>query len=216
MELSNCRLFEHMDEAQVEHLSRHIHCRNYPKKTQIITEGDEAHCLYFVLSGRVKVYLDDDNGKEIVVNIHESGEFFGELGLLQAIPRSASVITMEDTRLGLMSDADFRQCLKEQPEFAMNLIHDLVDRLLNATETIRQLGLMDVYGRIAVTFLNLSKPQPDGTRVIEEKLTQQGIANRVGASREMVARILKDLRTGDYIEMTAGKITLKKALPHSW
>ncbi len=213
--LKSFPLFKNLSEHQLDKLSKHIHAKNYPKKTQIITEGDDSHCLYFVFSGKVKVYLDDDSGKEIIVNEHKENEIFGELGLLQGSKRTASVVTTEDTRLGIMSESDFKECLKDEPEFALNLINNLVERLVNATETIRQLGLMDVYGRIVVTFLNLSE-EADGKRIIREKLTQQSIANRVGASREMVARILKDLKVGGYISTEGGQIIIHKALPHSW
>ncbi len=216
MELASFKIFRGLPPDQLQQLSRHIHVRNYPKRTQIISEGDPAHCLYFVISGRVKVYLDDEKGKEITVNIHEGGEAFGELSVIQGIPRSASVVTMEDSRLGLMSDQDFRQCLRENPDFSANIMGDLIDRLLQATETIRRLGLMDVYGRIAVLLLTQSVEQ-NGERVMKEKLTQQSIASRVGSSREMVARILKDLKQGGYVDTDAeGHLVLKKNLPHSW
>jgi len=213
--LRNFELFKQLKQQDVEDILLHIHCRNFPKKTQIVTEGDDSHSLYFLLSGKVKIYLDDDNGKEIIVNVHQAGEFFGELGLLKSIPRTASVLTMEDCRIGIMPEADFRRCLASYPCFAMSLIENISDRLIEATETIRKLGLMDVYSRIAVTFLNLSEEE-NGIRVIHEKLTQQNIAGRVGASREMVARILKDLRSGGYIEQKEGKIYILKPLPHSW
>lgn len=214
-QLRNFELFNELEKDTVDGILSHIHTRSFPKKTQIVTEGDDSHSLYFLLDGRVKVYLDDDNGKEIIVNIHEAGEFFGELGLIKSIPRTASVLTLEDSRLGIMPESDFRRCVTNYPSFAINLIENLSTRLIEATETIRKLGLMDVYRRIAVTFLNLSE-EIDGVRVINEKLTQQNIASRVGASREMVARILKDLRAGGYISQEDNKIILHKSLPHSW
>ncbi len=216
MELSEFKLFRQLPKETIAALTKHIHVRHYQKRTQIISEGEPAHCLYFVLSGRVKVYLSDDKGKEITVNLHEEGEVFGELSVIQGITRTASVVTTDDSRLGLMSDTDFRACLRDYPEFAMNVMHDLVDRLVQATETIRRLGLMDVYGRIAVLFLTQSE-EHNGVRALKEKMTQQSIASRVGASREMVARILKDLKIGGYIDMSDdGHIVLKKTLPHSW
>jgi len=215
LQLRNFELFQQLKDEEVDDILAHIHCRSFPRKTQIVTEGDDSHSLYFLLEGRVKIYLDDDSGKEIIMNIHEAGEFFGELGLIKSIPRTASVVTLEDSRLGIMPEADFRRCLQTYPGFAMSLIENLSTRLIEATETIRKLGLMDVYRRIAVTFLNLSEEQ-DGVRVINEKLTQQNIASRVGASREMVARILKDLRAGGYISQDNHRIILHKPLPHSW
>ncbi|WP_444996685.1 Crp/Fnr family transcriptional regulator [Aliikangiella sp. IMCC44359] len=215
LQLRNFELFNNLDKDTIEDILSHIHSRSFPKKTQIVTEGDDSHSLYFLLEGRAKIYLDDDSGKEIIVNIHETGDFFGELGLIKSIPRTASVVTLEDSRLGIMPEADFRRCLACYPAFAQNLIENLSTRLIEATETIRKLGLMDVYRRIAVTFLNLSE-EVGGVRIINEKLTQQNIASRVGASREMVARILKDLRAGGYISQEDNKIIIHKALPHSW
>ncbi len=214
-QLRNFELFNHLNKEDIEDILSHIHCRSFPKKTQIVTEGDDSHSLYFVLEGRVKIYLGDDNGKEIIVNTHQAGDFFGELGLIKSIPRTASVLTLEDSRLGIMPKADFKRCLSNYPEFSMSLIENLSTRLIEATETIRKLGLMDVYRRIAVTFLTLSE-EVGGVRIIKEKLTQQNIASRVGASREMVARILKDLRAGGYITQENNQIILNKPLPHSW
>lgn len=216
MELRDFKILQGLSDADIERLVRHIHIRHYGKRTQIISEGEPAHCLYFVLSGRVKVYLDDEKGKEITVNFHEEGEVFGELSLIQGIDRTASVVTVDDCRLGLMSDIDFRQCMQDVPAFNQNIMNDLIDRLKQATEIIRRLGLMDVYGRIAVLLLNESVEQ-DGIRVMKEKLTQQNIASRVGSSREMVARILKDLRIGGYVDANDdGFLVIHKPLPHSW
>ena len=215
IELSNIDLFSSIEKDATGKILTHIHQRNFRRKTQIITEGDDSHSLYFLLDGQVKVYLNDDAGKEIIINTHKSGEFFGELGLIKSIPRTASVITVTDCKIGVMQEVDFKRCLASHPEFSISLIQNLSTRLIDATESIRQLGLMDVYQRIAVTFLNLSEEKGD-VRIIPEKLTQQNIANRVGASREMVARILKDLRSGGYISQDSKSITIHKTLPHSW
>ncbi|WP_164503477.1 Crp/Fnr family transcriptional regulator [Pleionea sediminis] len=215
MELNEFPIFSDLDQNITQEISQLLHYRLFPKKTQIVVEGDPSHSMYFILEGRVKVYLDDETGKEIVVNIHEKGQFFGELGLIEGIPRTASVMTLEDTRLGILNEQDFQKAMASYPQFSMKMMHNLVTRLREATETIRKLGLMDVYRRIVVTFLNMAEER-DGQWIIKEKLTQQNIANRVGASREMVARILKDLRTGQYISMDDGYIVINKALPHSW
>ncbi|PWK52982.1 Crp/Fnr family transcriptional regulator [Pleionea mediterranea] len=215
MELTEFPIFNDLDREIVHDISQLLHYRQLPKKSQIVVEGDPSHSMYFILEGRVKVYLDDDSGKEIVVNIHEKGQFFGELGLIEGIPRTASVMTLEETRLGVLNENEFKKLMADHPAFSLKLMHNLVSRLREATETIRKLGLMDVYRRIVVTFLNMAEEQ-DGRWIIREKLTQQNIASRVGASREMVARILKDLRTGKYISTEEGCIVIHKALPHSW
>jgi len=214
-ELSDFDLFNKLEENEISNVLSHIHSRTFRKNTQIITEGDGSHSLYFLLDGKIKVYLNDDSGKEIIINIHKPGDFFGELGLIKSIPRTASIMTVTESKIGIMQESDFKHCLVSHPDFSMALIENLSSRLIDATETIRKLGLMDVYQRIAVTFLSLSEER-DGVRVIPEKLTQQNIANRVGASREMVARILKDLRSGGYITQDSVGITIHKMLPHSW
>ncbi|PCI64164.1 MAG: Crp/Fnr family transcriptional regulator [Kangiella sp.] len=208
-------LFNYLEPKEIEDVLSHVHHRNFRKKTQIVTEGDDSHSLYFLLEGKVKVYLNDKNGKEIIINTHVPGDFFGELGLVKTIPRTASVMTLEECKIGVMQEFDFKHCLSSYPAFSIALIENLSTRLIEATETIRKLGLMDVYQRIAVTFLTLSEER-DGVRVIPEKLTQQNIASRVGASREMVARILKDLRVGGYITQDSNSITINRPLPHSW
>ncbi len=215
VDVSSFDLFNYLEQQEIEKVLSHVHTRSFNKKTQIVTEGDDSHSLYFLLEGQVKVYLNDDNGKEIIINMHKPGDFFGELGLVKSIPRTASIVTVTACKIGVMQEADFKHCLASYPAFSIALIENLSTRLIEATETIRQLGLMDVYQRIAVTFLNLSEPKGD-VRVIPEKLTQQNIANRVGASREMVARILKDLRSGGYITQDSKGITIHKTLPHSW
>ncbi len=214
-ELQRFSLFNGISDEELLIISKFLHCRNYPAKTQLITEGDPSLSVYFILRGQVNVYLDDEKGKEIIINSHVTGEYFGELGLIQKISRTASIVTTQESRLAVMSDIDFKYCLEQYPKLAMNLIHQLVDRVVDATTSIRKLGLMDVYGRIAVTFLNMSEEYGD-IRIIREKLTQQAIASHVGASREMVARILKDLKTGGYIAIEKGIISIMKPLPHSW
>ncbi|MGB0494986.1 MAG: Crp/Fnr family transcriptional regulator [Kangiellaceae bacterium] len=215
IDLNSFDLFNYLEPKEIEDVLSHVHHRNFRKKTQIVTEGDDSHSLYFLLEGKVKVYLNDKSGKEIIINTHVPGDFFGELGLVKSIPRTASVMTLEECKIGVMQEFDFKHCISNYPAFSIALIENLSTRLIEATETIRKLGLMDVYQRIAVTFLTLSEER-DGVRVIPEKLTQQNIASRVGASREMVARILKDLRTGGYITQEPTGITINRALPHSW
>lgn len=214
-ELSDFDLFNYLEKQEVEKVLSHVHSRCFRKKTQIVTEGNDSYSLYFLLEGKVKVYLNDNTGKEIIINNHKPGDFFGELGLIKSIPRTASIVTVTDCKIGVMQELDFKHCLSSYPAFSIALIENLSARLIDATESIRQLGLMDVYQRIVVTLLSLSEEKGD-VRVIPEKLTQQNIANRVGASREMVARILKDLRSGGYITQDTNGITIHKTLPRSW
>jgi CRP/FNR family cyclic AMP-dependent transcriptional regulator len=167
--------------------------------------------LYIIRSGSVKVFLGDDDGREIIHNVQHSGE----LALIDSGPRSASVMTQEKTALSIISKADFEEFLRQHPAANVKIMRGLVKRLRVLTDNVRSLALMDVYGRVARLLLKLSQPEGE-VRVVREALTQQDIADRVGASREMVSRILKDLREGGYIEVHERHITLLERLPHGW
>lgn len=184
--------------------------RLYPKNTVILNEGDPSRCLYMIHSGRLKAFLADEQGRKIVLNIMEPGEYFGEMALIDSEPRSASVMTMEDSQLTLVTKEDFKNCLSKNPELATPLMFGLIRRLRISTRKVGSLALMDAYGRVASALLQLAKEQ-DGKLVILEKLTHQEIANIVGTSREMVSRIMHDLVQGGYISIDSKKrITLNE------
>jgi len=189
--------------------------KHYPKHTIIINEGDPSEIFYVLLEGQVKVFVSDEKGKEVVINIQGPGSYFGEIAIIDKAPRSASVMTLEACRMAVVSRQDFMRCIGEHPEFALALIRRLVERVRALTEQIKGLALYDVYGRVAQTLTGLASEQ-DGVQVIPQRLTHQDIANRVGASREMVSRILKDLTTGGYVRIEKRKIILCKPLPARW
>lgn len=213
--LQNISLFSELSEQELKDLEIHAIIRSYPRNSMIIYEGDNSEALFVVVSGRVKVFLSDEKGKEIVLNNHGPEEYFGELALFDDSPRSASVITLEKSKLAMISNTEFKACLRSNPEVAMQVIRGLIMRLRNATENVRSLALLDVYGRVARLFLQLAREE-DGKLAIREKLTQQDIADRVGSSREMVSRIIKDLKAGGYIQLDKNCITLKEKLPYAW
>lgn len=210
--LKNIPLFSGLGEAELAELGRHAVVRNYPKNTVIINEGDHSDSLYLIQEGRVKIYLADEQGKEIVINHQGPGEYFGELALLDDAARSASVMTLERSSFCVLSKDVFRDFLADNPNVAIGLIKDLTHRVRALTDNVKSLALLDVYGRVAKTLLGMATPQGDRL-VIENKLTQQDIADRVGASREMVSRILKDLATGGYIHMEQKHIVIHDRLP---
>lgn len=188
--------------------------RRYPAQTLIIAEGDHADQLYIILSGRVKVYSTNEAGKDLVVAVHGPGEYVGELAL-DGGARSASVMTLEPSTFSVVTMNDLRELIATHPDFALSLIHKLIWRVRQATEGMKSLGLDDVYKRIVRLLHDFSDPQGD-VRVVRERLTQQDIGDRVGASREMVSRVLKDLVTGQYVEIDSGRITILKELPRGW
>lgn len=203
-----------LSEQDIAALSRRAVTRAFPKNTIILNEGDQTDSLYIILSGRVKVFLANEEGKEIVLDTQGPGEYFGEM-VLDEGPRSASVMTLEPCRFQLISKDDVKALLQSHPDFAMHLVRKLIYRGRVLTEHVKSLALQNVYGRFAKLLNEMAVPQ-DGKRVLQEKLSQQEMANRIGASREMINRIVKDLTTGGYISVDGQRIVIHKPLPANW
>jgi CRP/FNR family cyclic AMP-dependent transcriptional regulator len=203
-----------LSDEELRAFSAHGTARSFPKNAAVVNEGERSDAIYFILSGRVKVYLRNQGGKEVVLNVHGPGEYFGEL-ILDEGPRSASVVTLEPSKLLAVTKADFRQFVLSHPDFAMKLIQRLMGRVRALTDNVKNLALMDVYGRVARLLLELAAEE-DGEMLVREKLTHRDIASRVGASREMVSRILKDLVSGGYIRTKNRQIVLDRDLPARW
>jgi len=213
--LDNVSLFEGLEPKALVALAQQLLSRKLPKNTIVISEGDATDALYVVVNGRVKVFVSNDEGREITLCTQGPGEYFGELALLDGDGRSASVMTMEPCEFAVIERRAFLECLAAYPSMATPLIRNLSRRIRRLTNLARNLALLDVYGRIVRTLLDLSQ-EKDGHRVIGEKLTHQEIANRVGASREMVSRIMKDLTDGGYLRIEAGYIVIRDHLPPGW
>lgn len=210
--LRNVPIFDNLSDVELEAIRKCAVKRNFPKSSVIINEGDSSDSLYIIVKGRVTVYLSDENGKEVILNSQGEGDYFGELALVDDDKRSASVITAEKSTFLVVSKSDFKAVISSNPDLAFNLIRGLTRRVRSLTDNVRSLALLDVYGRVAKTLLSLATDNGDEL-VIDMKLTQQDIANRVGASREMVAKILKDLSVGGYISIEHKRITINERLP---
>lgn len=189
--------------------------RSYRKNTIILNEGEPGDSLFVLLQGQVKVYATDENGREITYGTIEAGDYFGEMSL-DGGPRSASVMTLDNCLCALVSRAAVQQHLAEEPEFALQLVAQVIRRARSATETARQMALLDVYGRVIHTLEGQQGPATHQAPIQLTQITHQQIASRVGASREMVSRLLKDLEKGGYVELGIKRITLKKKLPARW
>ena len=187
---------------------------SYPRNTVLINEGDEGDSLFIVLAGRLKVYASNAAGREVVIDFHGPGEYVGEMSL-DGAPRSASVVTVEPSTCVVVSRARFREFVVAHPDFALHLIGKLIERARLATENIKSLALSDVYGRL-VRLLTSLAVDDGGRRVVPEKLTHQDIGERVGASRDMISRLMKDLTAGGYIAVEERTITLLRKLPSAW
>jgi CRP/FNR family cyclic AMP-dependent transcriptional regulator len=188
--------------------------RRFPKNAVLINEGELGDSLFIVLSGRLKVYASAASGKEIVIDFHGPGECVGEMSI-DGSPRSASVMTTEPTTCAIVSRAQFRDFLHDQPDFALYLIGKLIQRARRATENVKSLALSDVYGRLVRLLTGLAHDVA-GRMVVAEKLTQQEIAERIGSSRDMVTRLMKDLVAGGYLAVENRTIVILKQLPPAW
>lgn len=208
-------VFSELAPGETERLTQHSTTRTYHANTILISEGDTTDSLYVVLEGKVKVFASDHQGKEVILNILGPGEYFGELALLDDQPRSASVKTMVQTKLMVITKNDFKKSLAGDPEMAYKLIKVLIGRVRALTSNVKSLALLDVYGRVARNLLDLAE-NVDDEMVIVQKLTHQDIADMVGASREMVSRILKDLVSGGYITIKNKRYTINEKLPPGW
>jgi CRP/FNR family cyclic AMP-dependent transcriptional regulator len=213
--LRQVSLFEGLDETALDTLSSKTITRSYPKNAILINEGDLSDSMYLILSGRVKVYAGDEDGHEVLINSLGSGDYFGELALLDEHPRSASVMTLEPCRMAMLTRESFRNYLAAHPDVAIGVIRNLVRRCRVLTENAKDLALMDVYGRLSKLLMSLAVEE-DGRLVSTEKLTKQAIGDRIGASREMVSRIFKDLTAGGYIRSEGGQLVIVRKPPANW
>jgi len=189
--------------------------RTYPKNTVFITEGDSSDSVFVILSGRVKVFISDTEGHEMILDTQGPGEYVGEMAL-DGKPRSASVMTLEPTAFSVVGRDPVREAIKRNPDFALDMISRIIDRARIATNSVKDLALLDVYGRVARLLLNMAVENSEGKLQIPEKITQQEISERVGASRDMVSRIFRDLTAGGYITVENRIITINKKPPARW
>jgi CRP/FNR family cyclic AMP-dependent transcriptional regulator len=188
--------------------------RTYPKNTVFITEGDSSDSVFVILSGKVKVFISDSEGHEMILDTQGPGEYVGEMAM-DGNPRSASVMTLEPSTFSVVARDPIREAIRRNPDFALDMIAKIIDRARIATSSVKDLALLDVYGRVARLLLNMSVER-EGKLVIPDKLTQQEIAERVGASRDMVSRIFRDLTAGGYISVENRYITINKKPPARW
>jgi CRP/FNR family cyclic AMP-dependent transcriptional regulator len=189
--------------------------KTYPKNAVVLTEGEMGDSLYMIQSGKVKVFIGDEDGREIILKILGPGDFFGEMSMIDKQPRSASVTTIEASMFLVLAHAGFERCVEEAPRIGTMVMQILAQRVREADRKIGTLALMDVYGRVASTLLELSVYN-NGKLMVGEKLSQQDLANMVGASREMVNRILKDLSERGFISIESKSITIiNRELPPS-
>ena len=189
---------------------------NVPARTVVIHEGDEDTSVFILLKGAVRIFSAVPGGREITFDTLASGDYFGELNLAGG-PRAASVVAQEDSLCAVVSRDVLLAHLAATPSFALAMMMHAIGRARAATVMARRVALVDVYGRLVSVLDRLADPAdelPDGLRLV--RATQREIASHIGASREMVSRLLKDLKEGGHVQLRSKEITLLGKLPARW
>ena len=212
--LENVPLFSGLSTESLAEIEQHGTVKSFRKNAIIISQDDKSYSLYVILSGRVKVFVSDEDGREAVLNYQGAGDYFGDLALIDKQPRVASVMATEASKFMIISRQDFLTCLSRNPEIAINLIKPMTQRMRMLAKNVSSLALMDVYGRVARILLQQAV-EKEG-EMVTGRITQQEIAEMVGASRAMVSRILKDLKAGGYISVHNKCVTIHQKLPGRW
>lgn len=201
---------------QLRLLARRGERRRYRKGTILIAEGDRGDTLFIILSGQLRAYSSGERGREITYGVYGPGEYIGEMSL-DGGPRSASVVAVEACECAVVTRQSLREHVAEQPDFAFELLAKVIRRARAATVSAKQLALNDVYGRLLAMFDALATTDSEGWRSLKERLTHQDVANRLGCSREMVSRLMKDLERGGYVKTdSAGRLVIAAKLPARW
>ena len=207
--LRNVPLLSVLSEDELALLSRVVSRKSYARGNLILGAGDPTDSLYVLISGRIKVFMSDMDGKEVILAILGPNEFVGEMGLIDNSPRSANVVALEPCEVVCISKPDFKRCLSENFDMAMTVMRGLVKRLREADNLIGSLALMDVFGRVARLLLETAEVV-NGEKVVTRKLSKQDIARMIGASREMVSRVMKHLQQAGYIEVRGDAIIIRE------
>ena len=189
--------------------------KRYRKGHRLIEEGEHGDTIFIIVSGRVRAFGTGDKGREITYSTYGAGDYIGEISL-DGGPRSASVEATEACECVVVTKQTLLRHIAEHPEFALDLIAQVIRVARSATLGAKQLALNDVYERLVLLLNELAVPQADGTRLIAERLTHQEMANRLGCSREMVSRLMKDLEGGGLVVQEASALRLPRALPARW
>lgn len=189
--------------------------RRYRRGALLIQEGDRGDTIYIIVSGRLRAFGTNEKGREITYGTYGPGEYVGEMSLDGGL-RSASVIALETTECSVVTRRTLEQYIGDNPAFAFDLIAKVIRRARAATLSAKQLALNDVYGRFVLLMAEISEPQPDGTKLIAQRLTHREIATQLGCSREMVSRIMKDLEVGGYLLPVDAGYRLLRPLPGRW
>lgn len=203
-------LFSSLTPAQAESIADAVIKRRFKRGECIVEQGKKSNCLAIVLTGRARVVTTDSRGREVILATMSPGDYVGEMSLIDNQPHSATVRCEVQTDALILGRAEFARCLPENSSMAYAVMKGLVQRLRHADRKIESLALMDVYGRVARALLEFAQPDKDGQLVIKDRVSRQDVAKMIGASREMVSRVMKDLEDRGFVEVTETGATIVK------
>ena len=206
-------LFSTLTQAQAESVADSVVQRRFKRGVCIVVQGKKSICLAIVLTGRARVVTTDTRGREVILATMNPGDYVGEMSLIDNQPHSATVRAEVQTDVLILGRTEFARCLPENTSMAYAVMRGLVQRLRHADRKIESLALMDVYGRVARALLEFAQPDKDGVLTIKDRVSRQDVAKMIGASREMVSRVMKDLEDRGFIEVTEeGSTVIKERL----
>lgn len=197
-------LFTMLTPAQAESLAAAVTKKRFKRGEILVEQGKKTNSLYIMLSGRTRVVVTDNKGREVIIATLKAGDYLGEMSLIDNEPHSATVIAEQQVDVLALGRETFLQCLTENAAMSLAVMRGLVQRLRRATENISSLALVGVYGRVAKVLLDAALQDETGGMLIREKVSRQDIAKMVGASREMVSRVMKDFEDQGFIKMLDG------------
>lgn len=206
-------LFSMLTNDQAQSIADSVVKRRFRRGEIIVEHNKKSNALFILLTGRARVLTSDSRGREVILAVLQPGDYVGEMSLIDNEPHSATVQAEIQTDVLELARADFARCLPENSSMAYAVMRGLVQRLRHADRKIESLALMDVYGRVARSLLEFAVPGADGQLVIREKISRSDIAKMVGASREMVSRVMKDLEERGFVEVADnGSLVIKERL----
>ena len=206
-------LFALLTSGQAEIVADAVVKRRFKRGEGIVEQGEKSNTLFIILTGRVRVVTSDKRGREVILATLQPGDYIGEMSLIDNEAHSATVRAEVQTDMLSLGRAEFARCLPENSSMAYAIMKGLVQRLRQADRKIESLALMDVYGRVARALLEFAMPDREGLLTIRDRISRQDIAKMVGASREMVSRVMKDLEDRGFIETREdGSMLVKERL----
>ena len=197
-------------------LSEAVTKRRYKRGEAMVEQGAHANALVLILAGRARVVMTDRQLREVILATLRPGDYLGEMSLIDSEPHSASVVAEIQTDTLVLGRSEFERCLNDHAPMAQAVMRGLVLRLRQANEKISSLALLNVYERVAKVLMGYAIPSGDKKLVIRDKMSRQDIAKMVGASREMVSRVMRDFEEQGFIEISEGglmMLTERRASP---